>query len=183
MGTHYFCKVSKFFDYHVNLLLNLFSKSKLFVIYYFWNALIQEDDELFIHFFIVSFLEYHKENILSVDYSQIPSVLSQLCIKDIAEVEFIFQRARQIRQQTPFSFKLFARKLEIFKPRSTRLKELFTIYEPESMLCLPILPSEIFYIAYNNIVGCADYECKNFKYSFENDIYSDKHYKKSKYNS
>jgi hypothetical protein len=89
-------------------------------------------------------------------------------------------RAKEIRQQTPYSYKLLARKLEIFKPRSTRLKELFSLYEPESLLCLPILPSEVFFIAYNNIVGCPDFDCGNFKYRDDDDhIFGGKHIKMS----
>jgi hypothetical protein len=139
-----------------------------------------EDDELFIHFFIVAFLEYHKDNILSVDYSQIPSVLSQLCIKNITEVELIFQRAKKIKEQTPYSLKLLAMKLEIFKANSTRVKELFLLYEPESLICLPILPSEVFFIAYNNIIKCPDYECKNFRNQEEFDTYNGEQLRQSK---
>jgi hypothetical protein len=147
--------------------------------------LIKEDDELFVHFFIIAFLEYHNEEIISVDYSQIPSVLSQLCIKSINEVDIIFDRAKKIRSQTPFSFRLMARKLEIFKPKSTRLKELFNFYEPETMNLLPILPSEVFHIAYSNIVNCPDSDCRNFKvaYDDEGEMYSEKReYEESKSN-
>jgi len=139
-----------------------------------------EDDELFIHFFILAFLEYHQDNILSVDYSQIPSVLSQLCNKNIKEVDTIFQRAKKIKEQTPHSLKLLVMKLEIFKPKSTRLKELFLLYEPESLLCLPILPSEVFFIAYNNIIKCPDYECRNFINYEEFDAYNAEQSKQSK---
>ena len=50
-----------------------------------------------------------------------------------------------------------------------RLKELFNTYAPESMMAIPILPSEVFYIAYNNIVSCPDLSCKNFKNFYEGD--------------
>lgn len=139
--------------------------------------MIKENDEFFVHFFIVAFLEFYKDTILSVDYSQIPSILSQLNIKSIADLEKIAKRAKEIKQQTPYSFKLLAKKLEIYKPRSNRLKELFLLYEPESLLCLPVLPSEVFFIAYNNIVGCPDYDCGNFKNIDYNDIFGGKHEK------
>ena len=83
------------------------------------------------------------------------------------EVESVFNYAKELRAKTPYSLRLFARKLEIFKPNSQRLKELFHLYEPENMMALPLLPSEIFYIAYNNIVSCPDLMCNNFKNAFD----------------
>lgn len=83
------------------------------------------------------------------------------------EVESVFNYAKELRAKTPYSLRLFARKLEIFMPNSQRLKELFHLYEPENMMALPLLPSEIFYIAYNNIVSCPDLMCKNFKNAFD----------------
>ncbi len=34
---------------------------------------------------------------------------------------------------------------------------------------MPILPSEVFFIAYNNIVSCPDLMCKNLKNIFDDD--------------
>lgn len=135
--------------------------------YHLWNLIIKENDELFIHFYIVAYLQYRKDDIISTDYSQIPSILSQLYIRSINEADEIIKIAFNIKNTTPFSFRLMARKLEIFKPKSNRLKDLFDLYEPESMLAMPILPSEIFQIAYNNIVSCPDNICKNFKNLYE----------------
>ncbi len=131
--------------------------------------LIKENDEFLLHFFIISFLEYHKDEIITTDHSQIPSVLSQLSLKTIDEVEAVFTYAIELRDKTPYSLRLMARKLEIFKPHSNRLKELFHLYEPENMMAMPILPSEVFFIAYNNIVSCPDLMCKNFKNIFDDD--------------
>jgi hypothetical protein len=128
-----------------------------------------EDDELFIHFFIISLLQSRKEEIFSVDYSQIPSILSQLYLRDAEEVENVFNYAKTIRQNTPYSIRLMVRRLEIFKPNSVRLKDLFYFYEPENMTSFPILPSEIFNIAYNNIISCPDSQCSNFKNLYDND--------------
>jgi hypothetical protein len=139
------------------------------VLYYFWNLLISDNDELMLHFFIVSYLIDFKDTITGVDHSQIPSVLSQMCLKSREDVDRIYCFALILRRNTPFSFRLMARKLEIFKPASTRLKELFAFYEPESLLSLPILPSEVFHIAYNNIISCPDSYCKNFKNIYDDE--------------
>jgi hypothetical protein len=146
-----------------------FSKTRLDILYKFWDLLIREDDELFLHFFVIAFLLYYKQSIIGTDYSQIPSILSQLYLKSEEDAINIFTHARVIRQNTPYSLRLFVRRLEIFKPNSTRLKELFYKYEPEHLISMPILPSEIFNIAYNNIISCPDNRCSNFKNKYEID--------------
>ena len=77
-------------------------------------------------------------------------------------VDEIFENAKKLRAITPYSFRLFFDKMEIFNPFSTKHKENFEKYKPESILCLPILPSEIFYITYNNLLKCPDRRCENF---------------------
>jgi hypothetical protein len=143
------------------------------VLYQLWDVIIKENDELFMHFFVVAFLQYNKDAIITTDHSQIPSVLSQLSLKTTDEVEIVAAKARELRQATPYSFRLIARNLDIFKPYSSRLKELFQLYEPENMMALPIAPSEVFHIAYNNIINCPDVMCKNFKnlYGDDENIY------------
>jgi len=130
------------------------------------------------HYFVISFLEYHSDEILSADYSQIPSIISQLTLKGPEMIDKVFENAKKIRAVTPYSFRLFLNQLDIFKPFSKRHKELFEHYQPENLLCLPILPSEIFYIAYNKIVSCPDKNCRFFNnlYDFENNncIFTDK---------
>lgn len=124
------------------------------------------------HYFIISFLEYHLEEIVSADYSQIPSIISQLTLKSREMIDKVFEKAKKIRSVTPYSFRLFFSQLDIFKPFSRRHKELFERYQPENLLCLPILPSEIFFIAYNKIVSCPDKNCRYFNnlYDVENHI-------------
>lgn len=79
----------------------------------------------------------------------------------------IFHKAKIIRSATPYSFRLFFEKLEIFKPNSKKHKELNERIQPEQLIALPILPSEIFYVAYNKIVTCPDKNCQNFKNLFD----------------
>jgi hypothetical protein len=154
---------------------NPYSKTRLDILYKFWDLLILEDDEMFLHYFVIAFLQYNKNELISTDYSQIPSILSQLYLRSEEEVISIFNRAKVIRYNTPYTIRLFARRLEIFKPGSTKLKELFDKFEPENFLTMPILPSEVFNIAYNNIISCPDNRCSNFKnkYEFDRAFYDD----------
>ncbi len=124
------------------------------------------------HYFIISFLEYHEEEIVSADYSQIPSIISQLTLKSKEIIDKVFENAKKLRAVTPYSFRLFFGQMDIFKPFSRRHKELFEHYQPENLLCMPILPSEIFFIAYNKIVSCPDKNCRYFNnlYDIDNQI-------------
>jgi hypothetical protein len=79
----------------------------------------------------------------------------------------IFNNAKIIRAFTPYSFRLFFEKLEIFKPNSKKHKELYERFKPEFLLGMPIFPSELFFITYNKIVNCPDKNCQNFK-NFKN---------------
>ena len=85
-----------------------------------------------------------------------------MALKDFKMVNEIFENAKRLRAITPYSFKLFFDKMEIFNPFGKRHKENFDKYKPESILCLPILPSEIFYITYKNLLKCPDRRCENF---------------------
>jgi hypothetical protein len=160
------------FNFFTYLYLLTTSKTKLDHLFYLWDKLICEDDETFMHYFIISFLEYHSDLITTADFSQIPSIISQLTIKSIEMIDKIYENAKKIRAVTPYSFRLFINQLDVFKPFSKRHKELFEHYQPENLMCLPILPSEIFYIAYNKIVSCPDKNCRYFKnlFDYENQI-------------
>ncbi len=85
-----------------------------------------------------------------------------MALKDFKMVDEIYNNAKKLRAITPYSFKLFFDKMEIFNPFSNRHKENFDKYKPESILCLPILPSEIFYITFSNLLKCPDRRCENF---------------------
>jgi hypothetical protein len=154
------CEVRIFFN---------FSKTRLDVLIKLWDLLITENDELFLHFFVIAFLQFNKGDLVSTDYSQIPSLLSQLYLKNESEVGIIFNMAKTVRANTPYSIRLFVRRLEIFKPGSLKLKDLFYKYEPEQFLSMPILPSEVFNIAYGNLISCPDNRCLNFKNKYEGD--------------
>ncbi len=115
-------------------------------------------------------MEYHSQEIISADCTQIPSIISQLTLKSPEMIDIIFENATKIRSITPYSFRLFFNKLDIFKIFSKRNKELFDYYQPENLLCLPIFASEIFFIAYNKIVSCPDKKCRFFNNLYNNDI-------------
>ena len=149
--------------YATSWLLTLFSnKCSLNVVYHLWDKLILFDDNLFPHFFITSFLIKNKKKFFEVDCTIILSVLSQLHIDTIDEVDDILNFAAELRDKTPNSFYLFANKLEIFNFDSKNLKNLYEEYKPNELLVLPMFPTDIFTITYKYLIGCPDEKCKNF---------------------
>ena len=149
--------------YATSWVLTLFSnKCSLNVVYHLWDKLILFDDNLFPHFFITAYLIKNKQKIFSVDSTIILSVLSQLRIITIDEVNDILDFAAEIRDNTPNSFYLLANNLEIFNFNSNNLKILFEEYKPDKMLCLPIFPNDIFTITNKDVIGCPDENCENF---------------------
>jgi hypothetical protein len=93
--------------------------------------------------------------------------MSSFCIQSTEEVESLVNDAYKLRENTPYSFRILAHNLNIFTPYSTRLKELYNLYQLDSILSLPLFPSEVIYITFNYTVECPDENCTNFKKSLE----------------
>ena len=149
--------------YATSWLLTLFSnKCTLDIVYHLWDKLILFDDPLFIHFFIIALLIKNKNKFFEVDCNIILSLLSKLHISSMDEVNDILDMAIDLRNNTPNSFYLIAKYLNIYNYGSSNLRKLYEIYNPNNMLALPIFPSEIFSITYTDLIGCPDEECHNF---------------------
>ena len=149
--------------YATSWLLTLFSnKCSLNYVYYLWDKLILFEDPLFIHFFIVAFLNKNKNKFFEIDSSGILSTLSKLGINSLDEINDIIDMAIELRNNTPNSFYLFAKYLEIFNYGSNNLKKLYEEYNPSNMLAMPIFESEVLNINYKELIGCSEQDCKNF---------------------
>ena len=160
--------------YATSWLLTLFAnKCSLNVVYHLWDKLILFNDSLFPHFFIIAYIIKNRKKFLEVDCIIILSLLSQLHIDTIEEVNDILDFATEIRDNTPNSFYLLANKLEIFNYDSKNLKKCYEEYKPDKMLALPLFASEIFTITYKDLIGCPDENCQNFilkNKTFNNDV-------------
>jgi hypothetical protein len=115
-----------------------------------------------LHFFIIGLIEYYTEDIICSDLSNIPSLISSITLKSYEMINEIFDNAIKLRAITPYSFRLMFEEMEIFKKKCLKHKENYDKFKPESILCLPILPCEIFCITYTNIIKCPDKKCLNF---------------------
>ena len=149
--------------YATNWLLTLFcNKNDLEIVYYMWDYLINLNDKIFIYFLIVAFLKFYRNKFLPAEYSTIPLLFSQLKIQNYNEFKKIIVLAEEIKNETPFSFRILIEKLEIFKKNSENLEKNFKEFNIENLIALPILPCEVASFIYKNKINCMDNKCKNY---------------------
>ena len=150
--------------YATNWILTIFSnKTDLEIIYHLWDKLIIFNDNLFMHFFIIALLRYNRDLLLNnKDISIIPSILSEIGLKNIKDVDNIILIACNIIDRTPYSFNFLAEKLEIFKLNPKNLQESYETFDPDKFIAMPVFPCEICNICYREIIACPNEKCKNF---------------------
>lgn len=151
--------------FSINWLLTTFAnKNSLEITYTLWDILITENDQLFIHFMIIAFLNHFRQRFLETDGSSIPVYFSKIQISTKEELTQIVISAREIRKNTPLSLRIMVKNLDIFKSRTSRLKDMYEIYNPEQMLAMPILPEELICIMNSNkkSIPCPNEKCINF---------------------
>ena len=159
----------------------LTSKCRLDVTYQLWDHLIRIDDQLFFHFIMVALLKSKQNLIINTDRTLIPSLMSNLSIFSVDEMDDIIQKSLEMRNNTPYSFRILANKLEVFKFGSTKLQEKYEYYKPETMSVMPMFPSEVFYITYKSIINCPDEDCdvlKNVRKEITDSKGKENHHKK-----
>ena len=151
--------------YSINWLLTTFTnKNSLEITYTLWDIILEENDQLFIHYMIIAFLTHHRIKFLETDGSSIPVFFSKIQISTKEELTKIVMSAREIRKNTPLSLRILVKNLEIFKSRTSRVKEMYEKYNPEQMLVMPILPEELLCIMNSNkkAIPCPNEKCENF---------------------
>ena len=150
--------------YSINWLLTTFTnKNSLEITYSLWDIMLEENDQLFIHFMIISFLHHHRKKFLETDGSSIPVFFSKIQISTKEKLSEFVKTAREIRQNTPLSLRILIKNLEIFKSRTTRVKEMYEKYNPEQMLVMPVLPEELLCMMYSKKnIPCPNEKCINF---------------------
>ena len=150
--------------YATNWIMTLMSgKVKLDILFVLWDYIIEHDDPLFIHYFLVSLFIHKRELIINCDKSLLPPLISNLTIFTKEELKIIVDMADELKKHTPYSFRVLANHLGFLIPKYPKLKEKYETYKPQSIPAMPIFPQEIFYINYNNRIKCPDPDCDNEK--------------------
>lgn len=100
--------------YGTSWILTAFSyKLSLNKLFYLWNKLILDNDQLMIHYFFAALLIYKKNSFINLDEYSLPLALTRLNIGSEKEIDIIYNYASNLRKQTPYSFRHFAYKLDI----------------------------------------------------------------------
>ena len=150
--------------YAISWLITLFSsKCILNVVYHIWDYLIRDDDNLTLIYIMVAFLKSKKDLIINTDSTLKQLLMSNLTILNTNEVDDIMKEVSLMKSKTPYSFKLFADKLELFMKGSNNLKDKFDKYQPDDMPVMPIFPSEVIYTTYYPELKCPNTKCNLFK--------------------
>jgi hypothetical protein len=151
--------------YAINWLLTTYAnKNSLEITYTLWDTMLEENDQLFMHFMVIAFLLHHKKKFIETDGSSIPVFFSKNQIGTKELLTEIVKSARKIRKNTPVSLRLLVKNLEIFKSRTTRVKDMYEKYCPEQILAMPVLAEEL--LSNVNLkkrnIPCLNEKCDNF---------------------
>ena len=157
--------------YATNPLMTLMlGKLKLDLVYELWERIIKTQDVLISHFLLVSLLIYHREMIINCEKSYLATLMTALTITSIEELDIIFNKALQLREQTPYSYRNLVNKIGFLKKDNKEIKAAYELYQPQSIPAMPIFPVEIISITNKTCVDCVDPECKNCKTNGNNKI-------------
>ena len=150
--------------YATNPLMTLMlGKLKIDLVYELWERIIKAQDVLISHFLLVSLLIYHREMIINCEKSYLGTLITALTITSIEELDIIFNKALQLREQTPFSYRILVNKIGFLKKDNKEIKLAYELYQPQSIPAMPIFPVEIISITSKTCIDCVDPECKNCK--------------------
>ena len=104
--------------YVINWIINYqsakFDLNLFFYFWDFWDKMISINDNLFILFFIVALIQYHKDTLINIDQNYLNYIIGNLPIKSTNDIDMIFNKALELRNNTPYSFRLWANKIRIF---------------------------------------------------------------------
>ena len=154
--------------YATNWLVNNISgKLSLINFFYLWDEIIKLEDPLFIQFMLVAIIKDKRELIIKCEDNYLPILLTSLTFKSNEELKKIIEIAKELRKQTPYSFRLLANKIGFLKKRNTDIKNAYEKYKPEMLPAMPIFPSEVLFITYKSQINCINPNCKKYMKNFE----------------
>ena len=149
--------------YIINWIINYQSgKFDLNLFFYFWDKMISINDNLFILFFIVALIQYHKDLLINYDKNYLNYLIGNLPIKSMNDIDIIINKALELRNNTPYSFRLWANKIGFLHKGNKEVEKNYETYQPYNFMALPLFPSEILFMMYNTKINCIDPRCINY---------------------
>ena len=124
--------------------------------------MIKLEDKLFIQFMLVALIKDKRELLIKCGYNLLPTFLTSLTINSEEELKKIISIAKELRKQTPYSFRLLADKIGFLKKRNMDIKNAYEKYKPELLPAMPIFPSEVLRITYKSEINCINPNCKYY---------------------
>ena len=153
--------------YATNWLVTFISgKLNLNMFFYLWDKMISIEDPLFIQFLLVALIKEKRELILNCDTNLLASLMTCLTFRTKEELDKITKIAMELREQTPYSFRILAEKIGFLRKKNKDIKANYEKYHPELLPAMPIFPSEVLYITYKSQIYCIDPNCKNYATDF-----------------
>jgi len=125
----------------------------------FWDEVARRRDVAQTFFFAVALVVYHEKIINEAQDFQLPEVMTSFKIESSQELKVILEIASTIEQATPLSFRRLSELNIIFKKETVPQMLQEQCLRLENYSCLPVLPAELFFYSYPELIECADPIC------------------------
>ena len=150
--------------YATNWMMTLLSgKLKLYLLFDLWVEIIKIGDPLIMHFVLVSIIKSKRDMIINCEVTFLAALMTSLTITSHEELQKFLNMAKDLRSQTPYSFRILANKIGFLEKNNQNIKNTYELYKPRLIPAMPIFPLEILYITYKSKLDCVDPDCKNSK--------------------
>ena len=149
--------------YATNWIVNYMSgKISLNCFFELWDQMINIKDPLFIQFMLVALIKNNREMIINCEDNFLASIMTCLNIRSKDELTTVTKIALELREKTPYSFRILANKIGFLRKNNKDIKANYEKYQPQTLLAMPIFPSEVLFITYKNEIDCIDSRCLNY---------------------
>lgn len=128
-----------------------------------WNKVAEQPsgvDVAYIFFFAVALLMDGEQTILDAEYASLPVVMASLRVREQRDLTRLFERARKLIDNTPFSFVQLP-ELQMIMSKTAH-ENLVKIWKSlELLTTLPLLPAELFFYCFPEECDCSNPTCAN----------------------
>ena len=141
----------------------ILGKVKLDIFYNLWDYIIQINEPLFMHYFFVSIIINRRELIINCEKQFLATLMSSLTIVSNEELNTVIDKAKELINVTPYSFRILANRLGFLIPRNPNIQKNYEKYKPLSLPAMPVFPLETLFITNQSEIECPDENCKSWE--------------------
>ena len=147
--------------YAYNWFITMFaSKLELDPLYRLWKKLVRERDILMIFYLSVALVAHHKTQILTkTNTAELPTLMTSLTMVDGETVDLIFEKAKKIKDETPYSFMYLILNEGVLKKTVNAMKLQRLVTRLETLPALPMSPKELLFYCYPGKINCSNPFC------------------------